>query len=132
VQVSVLPFDTSAADAATKALNAQASAERTAGYLSMAKQVGLALLVIIAVIIFMRRRKKRLQEEEEARIQATASDLPEGYVMPQQGLGGSQQLALAQEADLSRDRMRDEVSAMVDNQPDDVAAMLQGWLAERK
>ena len=132
VNVSVLPFDTTAADAAKKALDAQASAERTASYLSLAKQVGLALLVIIAVIIFLRRRKKRLQEEEEARIEATASDLPEGYVLPQQGIGGSQQLALAQEADLSRDRMRDEVSAMVDNQPDDVAAMLQGWLAERK
>ncbi len=133
VTVSVLPFDTSAAEAAQKALDEQASAERTAGYLNLAKQVGLALLVLIAVIIFLRRRKKKLQEEEEARIEATASDLPEGYVMQQQGaLGGNQQLALAQEADLSRDRMRDEVSAMVDNQPDDVAAMLQGWLAERK
>jgi flagellar M-ring protein FliF len=132
VNVSVLPFNTTAADAAKKALADQAGAERTASYLSLAKQVGLALLVLIAVIIFLRRRKKRLQEEEEARIEATASDLPEGYVLPQQGIGGSQQLALAQEADLSRDRMRDEVSAMVDNQPDDVAAMLQGWLAERK
>ena len=132
VQVSVLPFSTTAADAAKKALDAQASAERMAGYLRLAKQIGLILLVLIVVLLFLRRRKKRLREEEEARIEATASDLPAGYVMPQQGLGSSQQLALAKEADLSRDRMRDEVSAMVDNQPDDVAAMLQGWLAERK
>lgn len=133
VQVSVLPFDESAAEEAQKALDEAASAERMAGYLSLAKQVGLALLILIAVILFLRARKKKRLEEEEARIEATASDLPEGYVLQQQGaIGGNQQLALAQEADLSRDRMRDEVSAMVDNQPDDVAAMLQGWLAERK
>ncbi|GLY27017.1 flagellar basal-body MS-ring/collar protein FliF [Kineosporia sp. NBRC 101731] len=132
VQVSVLPFDTTAADAASKALEAQASAERTAGYLGLAKQTGLTLLVLVVVLIFLRRRKKRRIEEEEARIEATASDLPDGMLLSPQALAHNQQLALAQEADLSRDRMREEVSAMVDNQPDDVAAMLQGWLAERK
>ncbi|GAB3241686.1 flagellar basal-body MS-ring/collar protein FliF [Kineosporia babensis] len=135
VQVNVLPFDTSAATAAQKALDEAASKERTAGYISLAKQVALALLIIIAAIVFLirRRRKQQELEEEEARIEATASDLPEGYVMQQQqAIGDTQQLALAREADLSRDRMRDEVSAMVDNQPDDVAAMLQGWLADRK
>ncbi|MBT0771416.1 flagellar M-ring protein FliF [Kineosporia sp. J2-2] len=132
VQVSVLPFDTTAAEAAKKALDEAASAQRNSELITLAKQVGLLLLIIIAVLIFLRRRKKRIQEEEEARIEATASDLPEGTVLSPQAIAANQQLALAQEADLSRDRMRDEVSAMVDNQPDDVAALLQGWLAERK
>jgi len=131
VQVSVLPFDTTAATAAQQALDAAASAEKTATYINLGKQVALALLVLIAVIIFLRRRKKKLKEEEEARIEATASDLPEGMHAPA-SLAASQQLALDQEAAVSRERMRDEVSAMVDSQPDDVAAMLQGWLAERK
>lgn len=129
VQVSVLPFDTTAATAAKAALDAQASAERTAGYINLGKQVALALLVLIVVIVFLRRRKKKLKEEEEARIEATASDLPEAGMLA--ALPDNQQLALEQAA-ISRDKMRDEVSAMVDSQPDDVAAMLQGWLAERK
>jgi flagellar biosynthesis/type III secretory pathway M-ring protein FliF/YscJ len=33
---------------------------------------------------------------------------------------------------MDRDRVREEVSALVDSQPDDVAAMLQGWLDEQK
>jgi flagellar M-ring protein FliF len=41
-------------------------------------------------------------------------------------------LAITQEADRSQDQMRHDVAALVDSQPDDVAQMLQGWLAERK
>jgi flagellar M-ring protein FliF len=136
VQVTSLPFDTTAAAAAQKQLAAAAKDAKTASYIDLAKKVGLVLLAIIVVIIFMRRRKRMLAEQEEqTRIEATARDLPNsGLVLNQAGtaINHSQQLALTQESDASRDRMRDEVSALVDSSPDDVAAMLQGWLAERK
>ncbi len=134
VQVSTLPFDTTAAAAASKELAAATKAQKTGTYLAMAKKIGLVILILVILFLATRRRKKL----DEATVDATASDLPAGSGLilnpGQNGAlgGGNNQLAITQEADISRDRMRDEVSALVDSQPDDVAQMLQGWLAERK
>jgi flagellar M-ring protein FliF len=132
VQVDTLPFDTTAAMTAKKELATAAKAQKTSQYIELAKKVGIALLVLIILFILMRRRKR-----DEPMIDATASDLPPGSGLvlstnTQAALGTSQQLAITQEADLDRDRMRSDVAALVDSQPDDVAQMLQGWLAERK
>jgi flagellar M-ring protein FliF len=132
VQVDTLPFDTTAAAAAKKELDTAAKAQKSASYIELAKKVGIALLILIILFILMRRRKR-----DEPLIDATASDLPPGSGLvlstnTQAALGNSQQLAITQEADLTRDKMRNDVAALVDSQPDDVAQMLQGWLAERK
>jgi flagellar M-ring protein FliF len=135
VQVTSLPFDTTAAAAAAKALATATKSAQTATYLQLAKKVGLILLIVIIALIVMRRRKKA---DEQAEIEANASDLPGGgTLLAAAGQGNviganGEQLALTQEAEVTRDRMRDEVSALVDSQPEDVAQMLQGWLAERK
>jgi flagellar M-ring protein FliF len=131
VQVSTLPFDTTASAAATKELAAAAKAQKTGQYLQLAKKVAIALLILIIFIVLMRRRKK-----DEPVVDASASDLPQPAMIlnpaPPPALSAGAQLAITQQADISRDRMRDEVAALVDSQPDDVAQMLQGWLAERK
>jgi flagellar M-ring protein FliF len=133
IQVSTMPFDTTAAAAAAKALSQAQSAQKTAGYIDLAKKAGLVLLVIIVLILFMRGRRKK---EQETMIQATASDLPAGQPVLVGGgpsaLESGQQLALTREADVNRERQRQDVAALVDSQPDDVAALLQGWLAEGK
>ena len=136
VQVDTLPFDTSAAAAAQKELAAAASAQKKAEYIDLAKKVGLALIIVIVLIILMRRRGKK----DAAMIDAQASDLPPNAgLLLNPGIAGGpaaleagQQLAIAQEADVNRDRMRSDVAALVDSQPDDVAALLQNWLAEGK
>ncbi|HST80447.1 MAG TPA: flagellar basal-body MS-ring/collar protein FliF [Kineosporiaceae bacterium] len=132
VQVSALPFDTTAAAAATKALADAASAAQTAQYVEIGKKAAIALLIVIILFLVMRRRKK----DAESMIDATASDLPgSGLVLAANqpaAISASEQLAITAQADLSRDKMRDDVAALVDNQPDDVAQMLQGWLLERK
>jgi flagellar M-ring protein FliF len=130
VQVDSLPFDTTAEAAATKELAAAAKAAKNASYLALAKKVGIALLILIIFFMAMRRRKK-----DETTIETMATDLPNsGLVLnPEQAaLGSGSQLAIAAESEVTRDKMRDDVAALVDNQPDDVAQMLQGWLAERK
>jgi flagellar M-ring protein FliF len=133
VQVATLPFDTTAAAAAKAELGAAAKAQQTASYLDLAKKAGLGLLVVIVIIVMMRRRKKA----DAIMLEAMASDLPPatGLVLNSgapAAIGSGAQLVLAAESDVSRDQMRDDVAALVDNQPDDVAQMLQGWLAERK
>lgn len=131
IQVSKLPFDTTATVAAAKALAAATKAQQTAQYLQLAKKAGLALLVVIILIMMLRRRKK-----DEPEIDVTARDLPANSMVFNPGepevLSPGHQLALTQEAEQSREKMRDEVSALVDSQPEDVAEMLQGWLSERR
>jgi flagellar M-ring protein FliF len=130
VQVDKLTFDSTATQAAAKELAAVQKAERTAGYLDLGKKAGIGLLVLVALILMTRRRKG------EATVEAAASDLPQPI------MGGLQALAAAPaalgsaptgaELAIERDRIREEVAEFVDSQPDDVAAVIQSWLAERK
>jgi flagellar M-ring protein FliF len=134
VQVNALPFDTTAAAAAAKELADAAKAAKTTQYLEIGKKAGIALLILIILFMAMRRRKK----DDETTIDATASDLPNsGLVLASSQpmaieAGEQDQLAISAVSETARDKMRDDVAALVDNQPDDVAQMLQGWLAERK
>ncbi|HET9657790.1 MAG TPA: flagellar basal-body MS-ring/collar protein FliF [Kineosporiaceae bacterium] len=143
VTVSSLPFDTSAATAAAKEVKAAASAAQTAQYLDLAKKAGLVLAAIVVGVILLRRRGRG------ASVQAYASDLPDqalvlpGAVQPALGAGpasgqfalpGHELPALDLEAEqaMNRERLRDEVARMVDNQPEEVAQVIQGWLSQRK
>jgi flagellar M-ring protein FliF len=143
VQVSKLTFDTTTAQAAAKQLAEVQAAEKTAGYVDIGKKAGIGLLVLAALIVGMRRRKKT-----GPRVEAVAADLPaEGNVLlaPEvqaalsagrlPALGGAPD-ALTAGADhqtrVARERMRDELSTFVDNQPDEIAQLVQGWLAQQR
>jgi flagellar M-ring protein FliF len=130
VQVDKIPFDTTAAAQASKELAAAASQAATAGYIDLGKKAGLGLLVLVIAFLLLRRGKR------DPAIEALVNDLPEqptllstertaleGITLPE--------LPAAEDDGLSRDQLRDEVAELVDNQPEDVAAMLQGWLNER-
>jgi flagellar M-ring protein FliF len=147
VQVSKLPFDTTTAQAAAKQLADAQSAARTASYLDFGKKAGLALLVVLALFLVWRRGRGG-----ETRVEAVASDLPaEGNVLlspeVQAAIADGRLRALAAGPDAAgqslrkgdgddsrvrRERMRDELTAFVDSQPDDIAQLVQGWLAQRK
>jgi flagellar M-ring protein FliF len=142
VQVSQLAFDTTASQAAAKQLADAQAAEKTASYVEMGKKAGIGLLVLAALIVGMRRRKKG------PRVEAIASDLPaEGNVLlaPEvqaalaagrfPALGSAPEALTAgtdNETRVARERMREELSAFVDNQPDEIAQLVQGWLAQQR
>jgi flagellar M-ring protein FliF len=145
VQVSQMAFDTTAAQAAAKQLAEAQSAEKTAGYLDLGKKAGIGLAILAALLVGMRRRKRT-----GPRVDAVASDLPaEGTVMlspevqaalmagrmPALGGGGGLEALGAAPDDAARagrDRMREELSAFVENQPDEIAQLVQGWLAQQR
>lgn len=135
VQVDRMAFDTTSAAAAQKELEAAAAAERTAGYIDLGKKVGIGLLVLIGLVLLTRRRKST-----DASVEATASDLPESSLLLPGGetpaLTSTPVAALPMEPEVDeaaeRDRMRHDVAQLVDSQPDEVAAVIQGWLSERK
>jgi flagellar M-ring protein FliF len=144
VQVSSLPFDTTAASTAQKELAAAASAAKTAQYLDLGKKAGLVLLALVVGVVLMRRRGRGGPS-----VEAYASDLPgESTLMLSGGLppalsagpnlaqfalpGHELTSAAEQEQAQNRERLREEVAQMVDNQPDEVAQVIQGWLSQRK
>jgi flagellar M-ring protein FliF len=142
VTVETMDFDTAAAAAAAAELKQAEAAARTAQYLDLGKKAGLGLLVVIVALLAMRRRRKQAAMER-ARIRAVASDLPQPPALLQ--TPKDEQLAIAAAAhdgrdtdadvldpSLERELLRDEVAKFVDSQPEEIAAIVQGWLGQRK
>jgi flagellar M-ring protein FliF len=139
VVVSQMPFDQTAAANAKKELDAAAAADRQAQWMSIAKTGGLALVVLVLLFLAWRASRKpkrsevtyaeleRLDESELAELEAyRAQELAGANRAAIEGGPGSQA-----EADETAAK-RDEISAMVDKQPDEVAQLLRGWLADRR
>jgi flagellar M-ring protein FliF len=140
IAVSAMPFDQSAAD---KAKQAEASADKAASQaeiMSMAKTGGLALGILVLVFLAWRASRKTRRSDLTAgetaaldRIQAVL----EKRETPALGDGsGTDALALGAggpDADtLALEARHHEISEMVEQQPDEVAQLLRGWLAERR
>jgi len=133
VTVSSLPFDTSAATAAQKELTAQQSSAQMAQYIDLGKKAGMILAAIVVGFILLRRTKNNAPT-----VQASASDLSEGVLMPARvdAIGAEKLAALEAALDehdpvIERERLRDEVAEFVDSQPDDIAQLVQGWLGQK-
>ncbi|WP_281366701.1 flagellar M-ring protein FliF C-terminal domain-containing protein, partial [Nocardioides massiliensis] len=138
VEVSAVPFDRTAEEAAAAEIAAAEKAERDAATRAMLRNGGLAVLVALVVIlaVIQARRAARRREtattymveqlrrdaEERAALQASAATAVET----------SPALAALEQADndLSQE-VRDEIADLVERQPDDVAALLRGWLVEK-
>ena len=140
MQVSSVPFDTTAAKAAAKQLTDAQAAQRTATYLDLGKKAALGLVVLIVLFLAWRRRGSTAAA---TRVSALARDLPaEGTVLVGGAItdGHPPALTAAPAPDtasdpavrLKREQMRSELAAFVDSQPDEIAQLVQSWLAERK
>ena len=139
VQVSSVAFDTTAAKAAAKQLADAQAAERTSTYLDLGKKAALVLGVLMVLLVAWRRRR---DPGATTRVSAIASDLPAGGTVLVGGaltdgrvpaLGAApEDTAADAETRAKRERMRQELTAFVDSQPDEIAQLVQGWLAERK
>ncbi|MDQ1293680.1 MAG: flagellar M-ring protein FliF [Actinomycetota bacterium] len=150
VQVTSVPFDQTTTQAAQKELAEAAAAARTRGYVDLGTKVALVLAVLIVLLAIRRRRRKAAKAAAEAeRIRAVASDLPRSF-MDENALSAEQRQLLAVLPDLpptgaatsmpdgqpnpaiEREKLRQEVTQLVDSQPDEVAQVIQGWLSQRK
>lgn len=136
VQVDKLPFDTAAVEAAKEKLDKAEASARTAQYVDMGQKAALVLLAVIAVIVVTMRRRKGAP----AAVAVSASDLPEGVLMPPRleaiaaerlrelGPGPVEEGSAPNQ---ERERMREQVASFVDSQPEEIAQLVQGWLAQR-
>jgi flagellar M-ring protein FliF len=140
IAVSALPFDQSQAKQAQQAQSSAAKAASQAQLIAMAKTGGMALAIAVLVLVAWRASRKSrrgdLSKGETAaldRIQAVLEKRDSAGAIGDGGppaLGSAEAQSAADALEMQA-RQRD-IAEMVDEQPDEVATLLRGWLAERR
>jgi flagellar M-ring protein FliF len=135
ITVASMPFDQTAAQQAAQELAAAQKAEQQAQMWSLIKTgaIGLGILLVI-LIVWLRSRRRREVEEEYEPLELSddmLAELERLRVTSTREEPAIDNRALELEA-AERQRVRGEITAMVAEKPDEVAAMLRGWLSEAK
>src|SRR5215212_9567079 len=135
ITVASLPFDTTAADAAAAEMEAARAAESSAQMWSMIRTGGIAAgIALVVLLVWLRSRRQEEIEEEYEPLELTDDMLAE---LDRLRIASTREAvevdnrALELEA-AERQKVRGEISTMVSERPDEVAAMLRGWLSENK
>jgi flagellar M-ring protein FliF len=133
ITVASMAFDTSAADAAAEELAAAEEAERQAQMWSLIRTGGIALgIALLVLVVWLRSRRKEDDEEEYEALELAddvMAELDRIRIESTRATPVVDNAALELEA-AERARIRGEIATMVSEKPDEVAAMLRGWLSE--
>jgi flagellar M-ring protein FliF len=132
IAISAMPFDTSAATEAQAALAAAAAAEKQAQQMSLIKTGALVLVVLILIFLAWRasrRAKKRtkLSAAEMKHLEDMQAALEMQRLAELNGVIPNALEAGSAEREAREGRQR-EIEQMVQDQPEEVAALLRGWL----
>lgn len=129
VMVSAVPFDRTAEEAAASELKSAAAAEKKADLLTLYRNIGIGLaLALLALFLWLRSRKKA-KARERATTYVVEQLREDAAVRAAQVEAAPAVLALEQQD--AHDDLREELAALVERQPEDVATLLRGWLVER-
>ncbi|MFJ3321150.1 flagellar basal-body MS-ring/collar protein FliF [Curtobacterium sp. NPDC086286] len=155
VRVAMMDFDTSAADKATKALEAQQKADQQEALWSSIRTAGIvvgALLALIAIIVFLARRSRK-QEREAVDLGELDAFSGETFQLPL-AVDGAADLSTLQAGDaptvalptvphddaptevltteeITAERRRQDISALAERDPKRTAELLRGLLDDR-
>jgi flagellar M-ring protein FliF len=148
VTVAAMAFDHSATDAAAKEQKASASARSKADLMNLVRTVGVLLIVLVALFLAWRSARKASVTRYPV-----PGVLPAGPVQAEAlhaaltALGAGGKAGPLEAADAGNPRSRydseraalpaapdvnDELAELIDRQPDEVASILRGWLADRR
>lgn len=136
VEVSVLPFDRSAEEEAAAELAAAKAAEEKAELMDMARTGAVALLVLALLIGAWLRGRKRNKARAEATTYVVEQLKQNAVERPAIDTAAAAALALESASppampDTSA-AVRDEIAALVERQPEEVAQLLRGWLVDHE
>ncbi|WP_243056477.1 flagellar basal-body MS-ring/collar protein FliF [Nocardioides sp. SR21] len=134
VEVSTMPFDRTADEAAAAELAAAAKAAKDAETWKLARNLGIGVAILLIVLLAWlsaRRRAKKKEEQtaylvEQLRLDAADRAASAVAIEPNPALA-----ALEAAEHNAADEMRLELANLADGQPEDVATLLRGWLVER-
>ena len=132
VEVTAMTFDRTADEAAAAELAEAAKAEKTAAMWRMVRNIaiGLAIVVILVVAWLQSRKRSRLREERTTYlVEQLRNDAAERAAA---ALETSPALAALETAEQqAEDELRRDLDKLAADQPEDVAALLRGWLVDR-
>jgi flagellar M-ring protein FliF len=134
VAVSAMPFDTSAATAAKDALAASAAAEKSQKQTSLIRTGAMALVVLILLFLAWRasrrnKKRKALSPAELAHLEAMQVALEQKQLAELNAAIPSPALTGPSPEDLAVEERQREIEQMVEDQPEEISALLRGWLA---
>lgn len=136
LEVTAMAFDTTGAEAAAEELAAAEEAARQAEMMELARTVAIA--VVIAIVLLLAWRSSRKQRREVVHLPADLRRIGDGVLdldseeeTTAVALGGAAGHALEPGA-AHRLEVRADVAELVDRQPEEVAQLLRGWLADRR
>jgi flagellar M-ring protein FliF len=136
ITVASLPFDTTAADNAAAEMEAAREAEASAEMWSMIRTGGIAAgIALVVLIVWLRSRRRGDVEEDYEPLELTDDMLAELDRLRIQSTREAAPQVDTRQMELAaaeRQKVRGEISTMVSEKPDEVAAMLRGWLSENK
>ena len=125
VAVSAVPFPAPAEVPAEEA---------TTDMIDLAARIGAVVVLLLIAIIFilMLRRRRRDVKVIDITRDATPSPAVEVVGTPPHELDRPVEASAAPEALTSVSSIKDEVIQLVEEQPEDIAVLLRGWLADRR
>lgn len=149
IAISTMPFDKAVAERAQSDLAAAQAAEKQEQMFEYAKTgliVAAVVILVIAAMISSRRRNKRLQKLLRAEVAqlnggaGAATALEGGNSAEQRAIegGGDGEMAAIEAPSLvdpqlvQRQERQKEIADLVEKQPEEVAALLRTWLADRR
>ncbi|MFI5493149.1 flagellar basal-body MS-ring/collar protein FliF [Actinoplanes sp. NPDC051859] len=133
IAVSAMAFDTSAATAAKDALAASAAAEQSVKQTSLIKTAAMALIVLLLIFIawrWSRKQKKRkaLTPAELKHLEDMQAALENQRLLELNAAIPSQAIEAANVSYEELEGRQREIEQMVQDQPEEMAALLRGWL----
>lgn len=142
IEITRLPFDRSAQEAAEKEAAAAAASEQRNTMMSMLQGIAAILLVAIVLFIAWRVMKKSARRAAEPiRVPLDVRGLDSG-AMTATGPSEIESAydpyelppidATLDEPENSLTRINEELTDLIDRQPEEVAMTLRGWLADRR
>ncbi|TFV83322.1 flagellar basal-body MS-ring/collar protein FliF [Blastococcus sp. CT_GayMR16] len=137
ITVASLPFDTTAADAAAADMAAARAADASAQMWSMIRTGGIAAgIALVVLLVWLRSRRQEEIEDDYEPLELTDDMLAEldrlRISSTREELRPKVDTAAMELEAAERQKVRGEISTMVSERPDEVAAMLRGWLSENK
>lgn len=133
ISVSSMPFEKASSEASAKELQEQQKAEKQAQMINLAKTAGTFLVILVVLILLFITTKRRNNQATAAPISIAELDaaMPALDITDVE-LDASPSLELDSPEAQERAKVDREITELIEKQPDEVASLLRGWLADRR
>lgn len=134
VNVSTMPFNRTAEKQAAAELAAATKAASSAQRMTLIRNAGLVLVLLFVLILAWLRGRKRTKQRQEATtyvVEQLRRDAAERAAAAALEMPNPALVALESNENQLAVETRDEIAALVERQPEDVAALLRGWLVDK-